>query len=149
MAPRNKILIEAEKFCIKNKERLSQPRREVLKIIATSPVPLRICDILSKLGLVFNNPKPPTVHRALEFWIKNNFIHKVESLNCYVACELEHTMCSSHFMICQICHNVSERSFTSLPELLLQESQKHDFLMRRFHLEIHGVCQSCQGASKC
>ena len=66
------------KICKKNKWRVTEPRLEVLRIISNSKKPIKAYDILRKLANKIKNPKPPTAYRAIDFWQKHNFIHRIE-----------------------------------------------------------------------
>ena len=81
---------KAFKFCVTNKERLTLPRQLVLKIIARNKKPLKAYDLIDKLRSRLVNIKPPTVYRALDFWQKHNFIHRIESLNAFCICRADH-----------------------------------------------------------
>jgi Fur family zinc uptake transcriptional regulator len=83
-------LKKATEYCEAHKHRLTEPRLAVLKIIAESAKPLGAYEILEKLGKTIKNPKPPTAYRAIEFWQEHGFIHRIESLNAYIACEAGH-----------------------------------------------------------
>ena len=67
------------KICKQNKWRLTEPRLEVLRIISLSKNPIKAYDILKKLANKIKNPKPPTAYRAIQFWQKHKFIHRIES----------------------------------------------------------------------
>ncbi|MGB4058039.1 MAG: hypothetical protein WBK77_08155 [Alphaproteobacteria bacterium] len=71
--------------------------------------PLGAYEIPERLGKKIKNPKPPTVYRAIEFWAEHGFIHRVESLNAYVACEAGHQHKSAQFMVCNDCGSKSAR----------------------------------------
>ena len=137
------IMIKAKAFCESNKYRLSKPREYVLKIITESRKPIGAYEILAKLGRTINNPKPPTVYRAIEFWQSHNFIHRIESLNAYVACDADHLHRGSQFMICDHCGDVNEAHLCELPQQLKEKTIKSTFEPRRWNLEIHGVCIKC------
>ena len=64
------ILKTAEKYCLTHKLRLTEPRLEVLKIIAASSKPLSAYEILELLVQKIKSPKSPTEYRAIEFWAK-------------------------------------------------------------------------------
>ena len=52
---------------------------------------------------------PPTVYRALDFLLANGCIHKLESINAFVACH--HPKAAQHsvpFLICDRCHSATE-----------------------------------------
>jgi len=93
------LLKKAEQFCEDNTHRLTQPRREVLKIISSSKKPIGAYDILKKLGKTLKDPKPPTAYRAIDFWQEHGFIHRIESLNAFVSCLAGHNHEGSQFMV--------------------------------------------------
>ena len=134
---------KAIKFCETNKYRLSLPRLEVLKIISASQKPIKAYEILEKLGEKIPNPKPPTAYRAIDFWLKHNFIHRIESLNSYAACSAEHSHNGSHFMICDDCGDVIEANSLKVPELLRQNTEEASFVPKKWNLEITGTCKKC------
>lgn len=133
----------ASNYCKMNKLRFTDPRREVLKIIASHTKPLGAYEILEKLGMVIQNPKPPTVYRAIEFWQEHGFIHRIESLNAYTACEAGHRHKGSQFMICDSCGIVTEAHLCDLPQPLQETATKHTFKPSSWNLEIHGTCEKC------
>ena len=134
---------KAIKFCETNKYRLSLPRLEVLKIISASQKPIKAYEILEKLGEKIPNPKPPTAYRAIDFWLKHNFIHRIESLNAYSACEAQHLHNGSQFMICVSCGKVIESHICDLPSVILESIKKKTFKPTKWNLEINGVCNQC------
>ena len=138
-----RIQKKAWDFCLKNKHRYTKPRENVLKIIAMSNKPLKAYDILKRLALITKNPKPPTAYRAIEFWEKHNFIHRIESLSAYVACDSDHLHNNCQFMICDDCGNVIETHQCEIPQYIKDYAIKKTFKPSRWNFEIHGVCAEC------
>lgn len=99
---------------------MSKPRFEVLKIIAASSKPPGAYEILDALAQVIIKTKPPTAYRAINFWQKNYFIHKIESLCAYVVCQAGHRHAGTQLMICRRCHKVTETHLCALPEELIR-----------------------------
>ena len=131
-------------ICKKNKWRLTIPRLEVLRIISISKKPIKAYDILKKLGSKIKNPKPPTAYRAIEFWQKHNFIHRIESLNAYATCNQRHTHTGTQFLICNDCGKVTESNLIiNLPKILQKTTPKDSFKPLRWNLEINGICNRC------
>ena len=130
-------------ICKTNKWRLTEPRLKVLKIISLSNRPIKAYDILKKLGDLIKNPKPPTAYRAIEFWEKHNFIHRIESLNAYAVCNKKHTHNGSQFLICNDCGKVIESDLFDLPQILKKSTQNNAFKPLRWSLEINGTCNQC------
>ena len=130
-------------ICKKNNWRLSEPRLEVLRIISLSKKPIKAYDILKKLANKIKNPKPPTAYRAIDFWQKHNFIHRVESLNAYAACSEGHAHTGTQFLICDDCGKVIESNFRGISEILKKNIQNNTFKTLRWNLEINGICNQC------
>ena len=139
----HKILKKFYEYCEENKFRLTAPRAEVLKIIIASKKPLGAYEILDKLKKVFKNPKPPTVYRSIEFLQDKNFIHRIESLNAYVACHIDHLHKDSQFMICDDCGIVIETHQCEIPKFLKDSAEKNTFTPSRWNFEVHGICAKC------
>ena len=137
------IIQEASVYCERNKHRLTDPRVQVLRIIASCSRPPGAYEILAELGKIVRNPKPPTVYRAIEFWQEHGFIHRIESLNAYVICEAGHRHKGAQFMICNDCGIVIETHLCELPKSLKESTAKNAFVPSRWNLEIHGICKNC------
>jgi Fur family zinc uptake transcriptional regulator len=139
-------LFEKEKIieiCKKNGWRLTEPRLDVLKIISFSKRPIKAYDILKKLSTKTKIIKPPTVYRAIEFWQKHNFIHRIESLNAYSICSENHIHTGSQFLICDDCGKVIESHISELPQILTKIIEKNTFKPTRWNFEINGICSQC------
>lgn len=139
----NTVLDKAQSYCKTHQQRFTEPRAAVLSIILASKKPLGAYDILKQLGKTIDNPKPPTAYRAIEFWQEHGFIHRIESMNAYVACEAGHQHQGSQFMICEECGDVTETHLCTLPQPLQDSALKNTFTPSRWSLEIHGVCAQC------
>ena len=139
----NVIEKKAKAFCDKNRHRLTVPRLNVLTIIFNNKGPIKAYEVLEKLSLVLKNPAPPTVYRAIDFWEKHNFIHRIESLNAYSICEVGHLHSGSQYMICNDCGSVIESHLSKLPLAIKQAIQKKMFILKKWNLEISGICNRC------
>ena len=91
---------------------------------------------------------PLQVYRALDKLVEFGLVHRLESLNAFVACR--HPGCDGHqtiaFMICEKCGQVNEISDTSLAERLKQLASKAGFALKKSTVELRGICSSCQAA---
>ena len=133
------------KICKQNKWRLTEPRLEVLRIISLSKNPIKAYDILKKLADKIKNPKPPTAYRAIQFWQKHKFIHRIESLNAYAICNQDHIHHDgTQFLICDDCGKVIESNLKiNLPKILQKTAPKNAFKLLRWNVEINGICNQC------
>ena len=134
---------QVESYCEENNHRLTKPRLEVLKIMYSSRKPLGAYEILDLLGKAINNPKPPTVYRAIDFWQEVGFIHRIESMNAYIACKAGHRHQGSQFMICDDCGDVTEAELCNLTHIIEDSTANTTFKPSHWNVEIHGICEKC------
>lgn len=141
------LINQAHIICEKKKERLTKPRLEVLKILSKSHEPIGAYEIINQLKDILDSPKPPTIYRAIDFWLQMGFIHRIESLNAYVACHSNHSHLGAQFMICGDCNTVTEVHLDKITQSLQQSLSQTSFLCSRWNLEIHGQCGNCRSNS--
>lgn len=99
-----------------------------------------ILDKLKPLGI----SGPPTVYRALDALQSQGQVHRIESLNGFVACHRhDHKPHASAFMICNSCDTAEEIDLDSIDDVLLTLCNKKRFTPQRQTLEIIGLCQNC------
>jgi len=126
-----------------NKQRITAPREYVLDIIAAADQPMTAYDVLHALGQKLDNPKPPTAYRALEFLVEHGFLHRIESLNAYIACSENHKHQGSQFMICDNCGRAEEVHLCHIPEGLSKQASGKGFTLSHWNAELHGRCGEC------
>lgn len=88
---------------------------------------------------------PQTVYRALEMLIGEGQVHKVESLNAFVACshrDEQHE--DAAFAICDRCGSVTEFDAPEIATSLARWSRKSGFALDAQTVELHGVCLACR-----
>lgn len=139
-----KLIQRARSFCETNKHRFTEPRKRVLSILASSHRPMGAYDILNTLSAGIEKINPPTVYRAIEFWNKHGFIHKIDSKNTYVACCEHQQHANFCIFICDNCQDVQEILFNTLPAFKSCNGNKHAFTITRSTTEIHGQCGQCR-----
>jgi Fur family zinc uptake transcriptional regulator len=103
-----------------------------------------ILDALRDQGL----RAPLQVYRALTKLIESGAVHRIESLNAFVACK--HHACGgsevSIFMLCERCDQVTEALDTTTAAALASLCSARSFTGTRQMIEITGVCKVCQTA---
>lgn len=91
---------------------------------------------------------PLQVYRALSKLIDSGSVHRIESLNAFVACR--HHGCGgdevSIFMLCERCDNVTEAVDTATAAALVSLCAARSFRATRQMIEITGICEACQTA---
>ena len=139
------FVLAVEAACKAKGLKLTPPRRWVLQHIAQSEKPLKAYDLLEQLRLEHASAAPPTVYRSLEFLIEHGFVHRLESVNAYIACH--HPGGEAHatpFLICDQCKSVQEMEQPLWVRQLQTDAATAGFQVREQVLELHGLCAACR-----
>ncbi|WP_419911590.1 Fur family transcriptional regulator [Hoeflea sp.] len=92
---------------------------------------------------------PLQVYRALDKLLELGLVHRLESLNSFVACS--NSECGSRetvaFAICENCSRVSEIANSELETLLGTIAAADHFKVHAATVELRGICKSCQTVS--
>jgi Fur family transcriptional regulator, zinc uptake regulator len=137
------LLARAEQHCAERGLRLTPQRRRVLEIIAASHAAIGAYDILARLGGEGHAPAPVSVYRALEFLQRHHFVHRVESLNAYVACVTADRPHAAQFLICRRCRTVAEMNSPLIEEAIATRARSAGFSVTAPVVEVGGVCRTC------
>jgi Fur family zinc uptake transcriptional regulator len=89
---------------------------------------------------------PLQVYRALEKLIAIGRVHRLESLNAFIACS--HLSCEkigvTAFVICDRCEHVQEVCDDSVSQFLADLAKKTKFQASKSSIELHGLCNACE-----
>lgn len=125
---------------------LTRNQSLVMKTLSKAEAPLSAYTILDRLrddGL----RAPLQVYRALDKLLDMGLVHRLESLNAFVACA--HPHCHEHdliaFAICETCGKVEEFSDDTVKERLDGWARSHRFRATKTTIEIRGDCGDCAG----
>ena len=143
-----------ERACNERGLRLTAIRARVLGLVAQAGRPIKAYDLLEQIRL--DNSRegegagaaaPPTVYRALDFLLVNGFIHKLESINAFVACHHPNSAQPSvPFLICDRRHSATELEDASIAATLDAAARGLGFAPQAQTLEVHGLCAKCAQA---
>ncbi len=116
----------------------------VLSALADAGGPLSAYTILDRLrGDGFRAPLQ--VYRALDKLCDYGLVHRLESLNAFVACR--HPGGQSHhavaFAICEACGTVAEFADDTTMRRLGAWGSRHDFRIGKATIELKGLCGFC------
>ncbi|KCZ96404.1 FUR family transcriptional regulator [Hyphomonas hirschiana VP5] len=136
------FLAEAEALVVRKGQRMTRIRRKVLRLLLENDGPAKAYDLLANLDGE-GAAKPPTIYRALDFLQETGLVHKIESLNAYVACGHTSHNHSAVFLICEICQNAEELHAVATSQALRQETEAAGFQMTRAVIEVRGRCRRC------
>jgi len=139
------IFNKAQAYCEQKGVRFTPLRASVYQILLQEDSSIGAYDLLDKLRATEDNAKPPTVYRALDFFLELGLVHKVESNNTFKACH--HFGCSHpvQFLICDQCGDVQEIQSQGVKETLEAQAKENAFDIITQTIEAHGICKQCKG----
>lgn len=145
-APAEVGLRAAEDHCAREGLRLTPQRRAVLQALLNARMPLGAYDLIEALregGA--RAPAPIVIYRALDFLREQGLIHRLETLNAFIACPHRHgTHERVTFLICETCRHVDEVVSPGLHQALDTLAGEHGFRAARQVVELAGTCRNCQ-----
>lgn len=123
---------------------LTRNQSLVLDVLTGSDGPLSayaILDALRNEGF----RAPLQVYRALEKLVGEGRVHRLESLNAYVACRHSHVEAHETiaFAICDRCGDVRELEDTAVADNLDRLAAGAHFALRTSVVELRGLCATC------
>ena len=126
---------------------LTRNQTLVLSALSGSGGPQSAYDILDRLRSD-GFRAPLQVYRALEKLIEFGLVHRLESLNAFVACADPHDH-EAHqhgvtaFAICDSCGNVTEFHDHTIEHRLMEWQKASHFRPQKTTIEIRGACKAC------
>lgn len=130
-----------------SKAKLPKNAQRVLDILKDAGRPLTAYQVLEKLR-VYGVTAPPTAYRSLERLISTGFVHRLESLNSFVACDRGEVHGPAAFAICTECHKTTEMKSDTVPSYLRGWADAEDFAISSVAIEMLGQCAKCQRLTK-
>ena len=139
-------LVRAEQNCARRGAKLTDIRRNVLRLILESPEPVGAYALLDGLRARHGSGKPPTIYRALDFLLAQGLVHRVERLNAFVSCHDDaghHHHHAAQFLICRVCGRVTEIEDTRAEAAVLTAAADMGFHPDKVVVEVEGTCRAC------
>jgi len=131
-----------------NAKSLTRNQSLVYDALSRSQAPLSAYVILDKLR-DSGFRAPLQVYRALEKLIEFGLVHRLESLNAFVACSHTSADCCTHhhgtvaFAICNACGQVTEFHDHEIDHRLGDWVKRQKFKAEKTTIEIRGLCEAC------
>ena len=136
-------LTRAEAACAMRNARLTPNRRAVLEILLADHKPLGAYDIADRIRQRGRRTSPVQVYRSLELFQALGLVHRIESLNAYLACNAGRGRHGAQFLVCEDCGRVAETSDRHLEKGLHRLAREANFVLRAPVVEIKGLCPEC------
>lgn len=129
--------------------RLTPLRRQVLDILLEAAEPVKayaIMDILRKKTA--KSVTPASVYRTLDFLLQHALVHRVGTLNAFVACtdSCEHEHQPVFMLVCAGCHQSREISDPPLYNTICAAMREKEFTIQGGTIELTGICPQCAAA---
>jgi len=141
-------MAEVERACAAQGLQLTAARRSVLAILGRSRAPLGAYAILDALARQEDKPvAPPTVYRALDFFLAHGFLHKIESRNAYAPCEHIGHDHQGVLLLCEKCGRSDEIEDDEVARILRRAAERAGFAPHRQMVELQGLCRACGKAA--
>lgn len=87
----------------------------------------------------------PTVYRALDYLVGKGQVHRLETMNAYVACsDPGHVHDVPVFAICTTCRGTEELTGVGVLKVLERQAEEAGFAIDRATVEIEGRCATCR-----
>jgi Fur family zinc uptake transcriptional regulator len=126
---------------------LTRNQQVVLKALAGSEVPLSAYDILDLEQVRDQGLKAPlTIYRALDKLRALQLVHRIESLNAFVACDHGPHSEPVGFMSCDQCRKTIELPVGACEQVLRSSAKANGFTLDKITVEVSGRCTSCAEA---
>jgi Fur family zinc uptake transcriptional regulator len=136
-----RALATADAVCTAAHQGTSPGRRRVLEILLSTGAAMKAYDIIGAYYGAGRPVAPTTVYRALEFLERMGLVHRLESINAFIACRSDGRSHAPGFLICDRCGGAYEFE----PDLAAEQTaaEAAGFKVERVTLECRGVCRNC------
>lgn len=126
---------------------LTKNQRVVYTALSDAEIPLTAYEILDLESVRKQGLKAPlTIYRALDKLQDRGLVHRIESLNAFVACSHAPHARPSSFAICDKCRKVVELEIRDCEDHLTSSARSSGFRVDTVHVEMTGRCPECNSA---
>ena len=125
--------------------KVTQPRKQVLKVLAEAEKPVSPYDIQKTLQEKGQHLNHVTIYRILDLFCLLDLAHRMLLLGGFVKCALGDKEGCHRFMVCRHCGGLQEFADKALCEEENEIAQDLGFCAEHHFSEFFGVCSKCQG----
>jgi Fur family zinc uptake transcriptional regulator len=116
----------------------------VLNVLANNPKIMTAYEILNELQ-PHGVSAPLTVYRALDALQAQGKVHRIESLNGFIACNTcQNAPHASCFILCNNCDASEEIADPRINHIIEEWCDKFEFALSKQTIEISGLCSKCK-----
>jgi Fur family zinc uptake transcriptional regulator len=122
---------------------LNGMRQTIWEILLSVAEPVSAYWLIDELRTTGKSVAPPTVYRALSFLQSARMVHRVESLNAFIACKCPEHPHHGQFLICTECGHTEEIQDQVVTELVAASAAARGFVPAVQIVELNGICRNC------
>jgi len=137
---------KAEAICSAAAGAFTPIRRRVFEAILTLDRPATAYQLLHSLNEQGPRVQPPTVYRALEYLRRQGLVHRIDSLNAFMACRHAERVHDAAFLVCTRCGGAFEIEAPEAGRALAEAGAAAGFVIERTSHEMRGLCRACVAA---
>lgn len=134
----------AKRYCRDHGKRLTQGRRLILQLVYKRHGLIKAYDVLNDLRAIRGKADAPTVYRALDFFVEQGLMHRVEGLNGYILCRHFNHQHESLLLCCRECQKIEEWPLSEGFEKAHLLCKNKHFLLETTLILLNGVCACCR-----
>ncbi len=121
---------------------LTTNQQNVLAALEQASSPLSAYELLKQLSKPGFNA-PAQVYRALSRLVEHGLVHRLETLNAYIACSHPND-CESGFTAFSICDTCGQADEFAVKDVGLRRwAKSHAFVIENTVIEVRGQCATC------
>jgi Fur family zinc uptake transcriptional regulator len=127
---------------------MTESRQQVLDLLVAAGQPLTAYKLIEQLqGKRTRQVTPPIVYRALSYLVEQGLVHRLESLNAFIACATGHSSDhwhASQFVLCSQCGRAEEIDDCEIAHLLQDRAAALGYTVQQQVIELRGLCRNCR-----
>ncbi len=140
----DKALSVADGLCARRGKRFTPIRRKVLELLLQHQRSLKAYELLDEIRAVHPNATPPTVYRALDFLLEEGLVHRVDTLNTFIACGDAAGAPHNLLVVCTACGRVAEIHDDVVRGRLADRIADAGFRLAGDEMEVKALCGDCR-----
>ncbi len=126
-------------------QRLTKNQKVVLQALSKARKPMSAYEVLEQSKVRAQGlTAPVTIYRALDKLQALELVHRIDSMNAYVACNQGPHDEPVVFMICRDCRKTVELHARECGEMLTKLASDAAFQVANIKIEVAGTCNACQ-----
>jgi Fur family zinc uptake transcriptional regulator len=122
--------------------RWTRPRQRALELLVQAGEPVKAYDLIAGFS-TDGATAPPTVYRALDALLELGLVHRIPSINAFVACRHAGDHQAASFLICDCCGVVEEVAIPT-QEIGAALERQRGFRATSIAIEVRGLCSRCK-----